>query len=383
MRQVLFRIPIPGTALEVPVFGYGVFVFLGFAAALWLAIRRARRARIASEHLLDLGLWMLLAGVIGGRVLFVVMFWDQMQGPLDLIAIWRGGLVLYGGVIGAMAALLVFALRHRLPLLRLLDLLAPAVILGVGIGRIGCFMNGCCWGDPTLVPWAVSFPVGSPPYLEHLQRGLVSPGFSVATGPQGPQVLSVQPSSWAERIGLAVGDRVLAVRATHTVRERATSTVSSLYAALRELTPRSEIVLRVRRADHELRLEGRYEPQPPGSVPVHPTQLYSALGGVLIALWLCQARLEERAEGLAAAALMISYGVQRFLIEILRDDLPAVALGLTLAQWISLILVTGGMVLAASCLRRKAALLSNADVTSGGSPRAQRLVPTADHGPEP
>ncbi len=344
MRPILFRVPIPGTEIRLPVFGYGVFVFLGFVVALWLAARRARRFNIESAHLIDLGLWMLLAGVVGGRLFFIVMFWHQMNSWLDLIALWQGGLVLYGGVAGAVAAFFWYTTRHQLPKRALLDLLAPAVIAGVAIGRIGCFLNGCCWGDPTVLPWAVQFPFGSPPYMHHLRHGLVSAGLELTTTGEGVRVTDVQPGSWADRIGLRLGDHLLSIGSASGSTN--TPTATAVFAALREVGAGQEIVLTVRRGGVRTQLEGRFEPRPAGSLPVHPTQLYSTLGGLIIACWLAWARPERWGSSMAAVALMVAYGCQRFLIEVLRDDLPPLALGLTVAQWISVGLVSAGVLLA-------------------------------------
>ncbi len=346
MRPILLRIPIPGTGMELPVFGYGVFVFLGFVVALWIAGRRASRFGIAPGNLLDLGLWMLLAGVIGGRLFFIAMFWDQMHSWLDLIALWKGGLVLYGGVAGAVAAFFWYTARQKLPRRKLLDLLAPAVIAGVAVGRIGCFMNGCCWGDPTLLPWAVQFPFGSPPYMHHLRQGLVSAGLDLAPGPEGVVVTDIQPGSWAERVGLQPGDRIVSVRASGAQRSLPTPTVTAFFATLREIGSGRDVHFLVRRGRTRTTLTGRFDPRPPGSLPVHPTQLYSTLGGVIIACWLTWSQPERWRSGLGAVALMVAYGCQRFLIEILRDDLPPLALGLTIAQWISLVLIATGALLA-------------------------------------
>lgn len=365
MRQVLFHIPIPGTELELPVFGYGFFVFLGFIAACWLAARRARQRNLPADRILDLGIAILLCGVVGGRVFWLIMFRDQVHSLYDVIALWEGGLVLYGGVIGGLVGFFLFSRLFNLPRLALVDVLAPAVILGVGIGRIGCFMNGCCWGDPALLPWSVQFPIGSPPYMQHMHEGLVTPGFEPETTADGAvYVVSVLPGGWAEQMGLRGGDQILAVGLAAS---RTLTRVHSAYELLHLLAgigSGNEVAFEVLRRSQSVRLTGTFHPLPDGSLPVHPTQLYSFIGASLIAVFLCWAQLESLAEGLNGAALMILYGLHRFLIEILRDDLPAWALGLTVAQWISLALIATGIPLAAWLYRRgcsPACLASPAD----------------------
>lgn len=351
MRQVLFHIPVPGTDVRIPVFGYGFFVFLGFVIACWLAARRARARGLPPERIVDLGIAMLLFGVLGGRLFWLVMFRDQVRSLYDVIALWEGGLVLYGGVIGGVLAFFVFSRLFQLPRLQLVDILAPAVILGVGIGRIGCLMNGCCWGDPTLLPWGVQFPIGSPPYNQHLEEGLITLGFEAETGGGGVYVGSVLPGSWAEKMGLRATDRIVAVGPE----AGQLKTVRHFYELLRELAhvgPGHGVVFEILRQGETTRLAGVFRPVPPGSLPVHPTQLYSFAGAALIAAFLCFAGLEQVAEGLNGPALMLLYGGHRFVIEILRDDLPAAALGLTVAQWISLALIVTALPIAWGLVRR-------------------------------
>ncbi len=338
MRQVLFRFRLPGTGIEVPIFGYGVFVFLGFLAACWLAARRARARGVSPERMLDLGISILLAGIVGGRLFWIAMFHDQVRSLYDVVAIWEGGLVLYGGVIGGTLAFFLFARLFNLPVRRLVDIVAPAIILGVGIGRLGCFMNGCCWGDPTLVPWAVQFPVASPPYMQHLRRGLVSPGFEAETSGGQVVLVSVLPGGWADHAGLRATDRIVAVGRPGSPL-RAVRSVYDLLVELRDIGTGERVQLDVLRSGERVPLSGVFRPVPPGSLPIHPTQLYSFVGAACIAWFLCAARLERIADGINGPALMILYGVHRFLIEILRDDLPPVALGLTIAQWVSLVLI--------------------------------------------
>ncbi len=85
----------------------------------------------------------------------------------------RGGLVVYGMLVVGGLALIVFIYRHHLPGLALADLIAPSVVLGLGLGRVGCFLNGCCFGGPCDLPWGVQFPAGSPPHEQQIRLGQV------------------------------------------------------------------------------------------------------------------------------------------------------------------------------------------------------------------
>jgi phosphatidylglycerol:prolipoprotein diacylglycerol transferase len=140
---------------------YGIMVASGFLAGLWTASRRALAAGIRPDKILDFGPWLLVAAIFGARVLYVLTFWrDQFaEGPvLEWFAVWRGGLVYYGGLIGAALVTIFYARLKRIGLWKLSDVLAPSIPLGYAFGRIGCLMNGCCYGRECTLPWAIHFP---------------------------------------------------------------------------------------------------------------------------------------------------------------------------------------------------------------------------------
>jgi phosphatidylglycerol:prolipoprotein diacylglycerol transferase len=143
---------------------YGVFVAAGFLAGLWTASRRALRVQIHPDAIIDLGPWLLLGAIAGARAWFVISYWDEeFAGKpfYEVFMVQRGGIVYYGGLIGASLACVIFARRRKLPLWRLADVLAPSIALGSFFGRWGCLMNGCCYGRPTTMPWGIVFPAGS------------------------------------------------------------------------------------------------------------------------------------------------------------------------------------------------------------------------------
>ena len=129
---------------------YGVMVAIGFGLAIYLAWRQARREGIDPERFLDLTLWVMIAGLAGARLLYVLVSWREFAAaPWDALKVWQGGLVFYGGFILALAAMVLFCRRHRLPVWKVLDVSAPYAALGHAIGRVGCFLNGCCYGPPS------------------------------------------------------------------------------------------------------------------------------------------------------------------------------------------------------------------------------------------
>lgn len=148
-------------------YSYGVMLFISFALGIWIVERRAKRLGIEPKKITDLALWVLLAVVLGSRLFYVAFHWDEFRNDLvSIIRFWGNppglsGLMFYGGFIGAFVAGLIFVWVNRLPLLKLLDAVAPALVLGEGFTRIGCFLNGCCFGKPAESILGVVFPPGS------------------------------------------------------------------------------------------------------------------------------------------------------------------------------------------------------------------------------
>ncbi len=254
----------------IPIFGYGFMMFIGFVSAVTLASRRAQSQGLSPDVIWDLAPWLLIPGILGARFFHAVQYRQELFADCRFFADYlstflnlsRGGLVLYGGLIGGAAGYYVFCRRRKLHVLGLADLITPSVFIGIGFGRLGCLLNGCCYGDVCHLPWAIRFPNGSVPFQALVMKGFIPP--DALTTP------------W-----------------------------------------------------------------------LHPTQLYSALDGFLIAgltLWYFPYR--HRNGEVFGVGLMV-YATTRFLIEFLRGDEPGqLGTGLTISQLISLgMFVTGLMVL--------------------------------------
>jgi len=155
MYRTLFRIG------PVEIHGYGTLLMLGFIAAILLSLREARRLGLSPEVPLDLGIWVLAAGVVMARVMYVLLNWSAFAAhPVEILYIWReGGLSFHGGLLGGVLAGLEFARRQGVRFWTLADMAAPGLALGYGIARFGCLLNGCCYGAPTDLPWAMRFPL--------------------------------------------------------------------------------------------------------------------------------------------------------------------------------------------------------------------------------
>jgi phosphatidylglycerol:prolipoprotein diacylglycerol transferase len=166
---------------RLPVQGYGSFILTGFLLGLWLARRRAHLIGMPPDSCLDLGLWGVLGGLAGARLLFVIQHWPDyspfgprgLGAPARALAIWEGGLVYFGVVAAVIPLTIIFCRVRKLPALKVLDLMAPSLVAGQALGRLGCFMRGCCFGKPSGLPWAVSFPPEGEAYLAYLQAGQI------------------------------------------------------------------------------------------------------------------------------------------------------------------------------------------------------------------
>ncbi len=234
-------------------YSYGLMLALGFLLALFVAERRARAAGLDPVVIQNLALTALVAGLAGGRAAYVLLNLQSfLVNPLEIFRLDHGGLVFYGGLAAGMAAGVCFIRAKKLPVLLTLDVMIPPLVLAHAVGRIGCFLNGCCYGKSTTLPWGVIFP----------------------------------------------GDTVIR----------------------------------------------------------HPVQLYEA--GVLLVFYCLLKRIEKA--GFRAGTVTIVYGLMygcwRFVIEFFRADNPETALGLTVFQWFSLLLIA--VSISAPFLKRMVSLAS-------------------------
>jgi len=288
VHPYLFRIPLPwGRELSVP--SYGLMVMLGFLLGLYFFLRRGRSVGLDRDALLDVGIAALVGGVVGARLFFVISEWGYFAvSPLEIIRIDKGGLWFYGGALGGAVAALATMWVRKLPVRRTLDVMASVLPLGHAFGRMGCFLNGCCFGKVT----------GS------------------FIGVRFPRVLGEGRSADAL---LNIGDRHILGSPPY---------VDHLY-------------------------KGRVFPTDEFSLPVHPTQLYAVAYNVIIFAVLSFLLFRRRREGDVTWFYAVFYGSARFMNEFYRDDLPAVAMGLKLNQWLCVGLVIFGLVMFCRSARRR------------------------------
>ncbi len=245
-----------------------------------------------------------------------------------MLAVWQGGLEFLGGVILAIAVIVFYMFRYKLPAIRYLDILSIGLMVGLGFGRIGCILNGCCFGKPANVSWAVRFPYGSDPYYGQVRPNLAR---------NRQQAHLNLPAAY---FGYLSEDG-------HTWFPTDEANKYRAYLKPRELLTEKE---------REEVTQGKYK-----CLAVHPTQLYSSLNafvlcGVIYFFWL---KFGRRRPGCTLSLMLIFYGVTRFFLEFIRDDNPfeygwwAIYKGGTVSQNIGIYMVIMGVVLLAIFAMRK------------------------------
>jgi phosphatidylglycerol:prolipoprotein diacylglycerol transferase len=345
MRQVLYRLPIhtSWTPEGIPIYGYGLMLFVAFVACIGLAGRLARRQGIAKEPIQDLALWLFVGGIIGSRVVFMVQYGLPLS---HFFFIWEGGLVFYGGLLGGAVA---YALAYRFILRKqgistwkLADVIAPCAALGLCLGRVGCLLNGCCYGHVACPDCpGVPFPFSGIPRQALVERGYqTAAGFTLlGGGEKDPAVVyHVEPYSPAADSGLEPGDIIVKVDG------RDVGSEHDLDLALSPANwPRgkNDLTLTVKRDNKPVDLPA-FSPR---TLPLYPTQVFESIStGLLLLLLLAYFPL-RRHDGELFALFLMLYPLHRFLNEFLRDDTEPVAFGMTLSQNGSLLVFAVGLVL--------------------------------------
>ena len=382
------RLTEPG--LGVPIRGYGVFLLLAILAAFFLLHRLAMRQGIASEKIYSLAFWSVITGIIGARLFYITEYWQDMikfdqsgqlllrESLLNVLNFAQGGLVVFGSVLGGALGALIFMCRNKMPVLRTFDMMAPALVLGMSIGRIGCLLNGCCFGGVTDVPWAVVFPSGSPAHVHQVAHSDVflyglkfekihCPKWLVGIAPNSMLAIAkVQPGSEAESLGLKPNMPLRSIACKlegETMGWMPTTNreVATLLVDLHRAIPNEKVQFDF----YQLPSAGnivsrRLAPTTSEVLPVHPTQIYSSLLALLLCgTLLCLGRLKlyQQREGLVFASFMILYSVGRFCIEIIRTDEDSFfGTGLTVAQNVSILVGLVGIALFIFVCRRNSPL---------------------------
>ncbi len=311
MHSELFEIPF----IHVIVQSYGTMMVIGFLVAVALMRRLMKRSDQNPEHVTNIAMYALISGIIGARVFYVIHHHDLFVGRYwEVFAVWQGGLEFLGGVLTAIGFLWIYLWRKKLPKRLYLDILAIGLMVGLGFGRIGCLLNGCCFGKCTEVSWAVEFPYGSPAFYSQIRPD---------TARNRTEPLLDLPLDYFDEEGYLKPFEAL------TDAQKQAVTKGGPYCSL----------------------------------PVHPTQLYSSANGFIIAfiLLLTWLKIGRKKPGIVLSLMLIFYGPTRFYLETLRADNPfeqawwAVYKGGTVSQNLGIYLFTAGVIMLIIFATRKPA----------------------------
>ncbi|MEM7453813.1 MAG: prolipoprotein diacylglyceryl transferase [Planctomycetota bacterium] len=327
------------TGAEVPlglaIQGYGFFMLLGILIGVSLCVWRAHQVGLNPDRILALGFWMIITGVIGARLFYVIQKRDQFQAESvgqflsKLVDMTSGGLVVYGALIGGIIAAIVYLTRVGLPVLKVADVIAPGMVAGLCLGRIGCLMNACCYGGVCEVDLpAIQFPAGSAPYVEQLADGSllgISRSDYLEDEAYPIVVDSVDEGSLADRAGITGGDRAQVgipdPKALKAVKQdgyefRADTLVGAMNSPGNSRIPVEDL--------------------PDWSLWTHPTQIYSSINAALLCLVLWFYYPFRRSEGEVFALMLMLYALARFLLELIRiDEAGVLGTPFTISQMIS------------------------------------------------
>jgi phosphatidylglycerol:prolipoprotein diacylglycerol transferase len=338
-----------GVPLGLPIRGYGVFVLMGIVAGVALSVYRTRQIGMDPELIYSLALWMFVLAIFGARLFFIIQFWPNFVRPnwgqtiLAMLKFTEGGLVVYGAVMGGIVALYLFSRKHSINMFKLGDVIAPGMALGLCLGRIGCLMNGCCYGgvcEPSVL--AVTFPRHpypeqvsaalnnfSPPYGDQLAHGPLY-GFRLAGGSQGePIVVSVDADSQAYAAGLRSGMQVVEINNTPVVSlAEAKAILGAGPLLLHLLTTRGDSIA------------WKIADLPSRSLPTHATQIYSSINALLMCLVVWYLYPFRRHHGEILLALLVMYSLTRFTLEAIRtDEVGQWGTPFTISQLVSMIVL--------------------------------------------
>ena len=134
----------------ITIYSYGMMIAIAFVFGIYLAKIEAARKNLDKNIVYDLAFYLIIGALVGARLYYLAFFNPRsfIEEPLSIFRIWQGGLAIHGGILGGIIANILFAKRRKISFWRLADLVAPSLLLGQAIGRIGCFLNGCCYGIP-------------------------------------------------------------------------------------------------------------------------------------------------------------------------------------------------------------------------------------------
>lgn len=355
--------PAPDGSLGLPVRGYGVMLLLAVLTAVFAATRRAKQVGLHPDVILSVAFWAFIFGIAGARLLYIADHPNDFRGNTlgeilsDTLNVTQGGLVVYGGLLGGAVGFLIFSIKNKIMLLPFADIIAASLVIGQAIGRLGCLMNGCCFGGLCDLPYtAVTFPWGSPPHVHQVltnETDLYGIYLDDKATSGGVVIGRVVEGSLADGAGLHAGEIVLAVdRIPVRNADEFARVMLADTKKIQEATEKGEETDRAIRltvagavgsaSDHVLAV-----PDPlPRSQPVYPTQIYGFINGILFFAFAWVLFPFRRRDGEVFASLLLLFPLTRFLLEVIRTDEPQnFFMGMTVSQTISVALSLCGAAL--------------------------------------
>ncbi len=331
--------------------GWGFCLLLAMASAVALSYVRCKQLAFDFDQILSLAFWMIVSGIFGARLFYIIQKWDQFAAAnlSDLIAkladATKGGMVAYGSLIGGIVGAAIYFWISKKDWRKQMDIVAPAMILGLAIGRVGCLMNGCCYGGVCELPIGIEFPAGSPPYFHQLYHGqLIGIEGTIDEEDVDQEypllVQSVAPNSIANKIKdedkdeskVEAGDRIsirgipdpLYFRGAHGQDLDIDKSISINFANKKQISISIKDL-------------------PASSLKVHPVQIYSAINAALLAALLWFYFPFRNFDGEVFAILLIIYPVARYLLETIRvDEGGQLNTKITISQWVSMAVIVAG-----------------------------------------
>lgn len=342
--------------------GYGVMMLAGIMAGVGMSVYRGQREGIHAEKIVTLSFWMCVCGVIGARLFYVIQKRDQFNGSItqmlgEMINMTQGGLVVYGSLIGATLGGAFYLWRTKIPMLKMADIAIPGMLTGLALGRIGCLLNGCCFGGVCDIPQiAQQFPAGSPPYVRQVETGELL-GIHPETQQQKPELPPRPPES--DRFAKSIENDSLAEKSG--VQEKQWYSVGftsnnpdKQLRAIKKQGLEINSAVAVQQGDDWMSIP--LSDLPDHSLGVYPTQILAAINAALLAAMLWFYFPFRRGHGQVFALGIVLYSITRFLLELIRrDEAGQFGTNLTISQWVSILVVAGGLALFALAPRHESA----------------------------